>query len=398
LNPLLSIVIPTKNRRSTAEVVLSSLNAMFQSSSKAHLEVIVFDTSDDNGLKQFCDTLTNIELRYIFSDTIGFSDTFNAAVQHAIGDYVTIIGDDDMVLPEILDLASFAKSNNISSISTKSVVLYNWQDFYSVVTGRLFASTIIIDQSYTSNLTKYNLKYELVEFCKRHFLDFTNLPRIYYGLVARQSLTTLTQKYGQCFFSVTPDISNAVALSEVIEEHYVIDFPIFIAGASANSGAGRSASGNHIGELTAADMLKGYLKNYPSSLPQIYSPETVWSFAAIETLQAMQRFDLISLAKIEFLYGRLLGFHPRSIKIIVREIQRSSAKKQFGEKLYFFLLIFTYSIQHLSIQLLKLLNRFVLPRFGKGSKVYSKVNSFDDLIHTINLHKQIRKISLVLKI
>src|SRR3546814_10365190 len=47
---------------------------------------------------------------------ISVVDNFNTALSHATGDYVCFIGDDDLIAPEIVDIACKAKSLSVDAV------------------------------------------------------------------------------------------------------------------------------------------------------------------------------------------------------------------------------------------------------------------------------------------
>ncbi|HFP9950180.1 TPA: hypothetical protein ACHOT6_005193, partial [Escherichia coli] len=76
------------------------------------------------------------------------------------------------------------------------------------------------------------------------------LPRIYYGLVCRESLDHVFNLTGQYFPGPSPDMANAASLSLVIKSFYYLNFPVFIAGSSSKSAAGLGLKRKHLGAIS----------------------------------------------------------------------------------------------------------------------------------------------------
>ena len=88
--PLLSVIIPTKNRQRYA---VSAVRSLMQLDSQ-HLEVVVQDNSDSDTLRSLLSEYIQ-DRRLIFRYTkksISSIDNFNAAVELATGLYVCMIG------------------------------------------------------------------------------------------------------------------------------------------------------------------------------------------------------------------------------------------------------------------------------------------------------------------
>ena len=98
----LSIIIPTKNRYETLFPLIEYLETL----DTKEVEVVVQDNSKDNSKAiNFLNKnkLSNVKYYYEPSDlsVIGNSDL---AVKNATGKYICFIGDDDGVMPYILDI------------------------------------------------------------------------------------------------------------------------------------------------------------------------------------------------------------------------------------------------------------------------------------------------------
>src|SRR6266576_1177953 len=99
-SPLLSIVIPTKNRQYTCLYAIESVLLL----NKEDIEIVIQDCSDSNILeKQIidkCGTDTGISYEYVETKP-SMTDNWNRAFERAKGIYKCGIGDDDAVLPDI---------------------------------------------------------------------------------------------------------------------------------------------------------------------------------------------------------------------------------------------------------------------------------------------------------
>jgi glycosyltransferase involved in cell wall biosynthesis len=112
MSPFFSIVIPTKNRLSLLkECVESILNQVFQD-----FEVIIVDDQSEDGTMAWVQSLKSHKIKTIRNEWFGDSGGRNTGIKHAVGRYITLIDDDDLVLETYLsDFYDYLKSFNFPS-------------------------------------------------------------------------------------------------------------------------------------------------------------------------------------------------------------------------------------------------------------------------------------------
>jgi len=95
--PLVSVVIPTKDRRDLLREALASVRAL--AGDDLRIEIIVADngSSDDSSI-----VAAEFGARFVTNDKPGASATRNAGFRVATGDYIVFLDDDDVFLPEHL--------------------------------------------------------------------------------------------------------------------------------------------------------------------------------------------------------------------------------------------------------------------------------------------------------
>ena len=113
--PILSILIPTKNNVDVLRECLHSLEYFF---GKEEVEILVHDNSDQ--IKDLAILKNNMSwvknLHIVHSDEkYSQSENYEAVSLLANGEYQTIIGDDDSVFPEIMNLVLFMSHNQIQA-------------------------------------------------------------------------------------------------------------------------------------------------------------------------------------------------------------------------------------------------------------------------------------------
>src|ERR1039458_3907261 len=97
--PLLSIIIPTCNRQVYAASAIRCALAI----PSDDIEIVVQDCSDDDLLSSLiAPERLDKRLSYRYERPAHMTENWNRAIGRATGEYVCIIGDDDGVIPEIV--------------------------------------------------------------------------------------------------------------------------------------------------------------------------------------------------------------------------------------------------------------------------------------------------------
>lgn len=314
-NYLLSILIPTKNRE---EYALQAISQVLMATNET-VQIVVQDNSDSNSLYFKLKDIASFErIKYNHSiDTLSFVDNFSMAVSQSDGEYLCMIGDDDGINSEIVELISWAKEKNIEAIIPEIRLNYIWPNtgisYYKNDTGNL----MIFDFSMKCNF--YNTEdgiNKLLEYGGQNYLKF-NLVKIYHGIIKRSLLEKVKNITGKYFGGLSPDIYSSVALSLVVERVLRIDYPFTIPGVCSKSGSGQSSTGKHQGNLEDAPHFKGHYNYHWSELvPAFYSVETIWADSALAALSDMNREDLIQKFNVHMLTVYCFHKHKEFYNII----------------------------------------------------------------------------------
>ncbi|MDB4891926.1 MAG: hypothetical protein JWL61_3781 [Gemmatimonadetes bacterium] len=295
--PLLSIVVPTRNRAAYAISAIQSILEIDDS----RLELVVQDNSDERDLEEWLTARpVDRRLKYNHSRTpLSFIHNFDAAARLTSGEYLCFIGDDDGVNPEIVAAAAWASAQDLDALVVKSSSHYLWRGtglastlFTEVTGGTLtigdFKCTVVwadVEQEVRALLRNGGL----------YYLD-AGLPKLYHGLVHRRCLEAVYNKTGAYFGGLSPDTYASLAIACVARRVAVIDYPLTIPGSCAVSGAIlEGAHKRHSKRLADAPHLR-HRGEYEWSplVPRVYTVESIWVDSSLAALRDMGRDDLIS--------------------------------------------------------------------------------------------------------
>lgn len=316
--PLLSIIIPTRNRPQYAIPAVRSLLLIPSS----EVEFVIQDSSDSGELGDFIGAhLRDPRLRYNYTQPpVNMVQNFSLGVEHSSGEYVCILGDDDGVNPEIVAAARWAKTNNIDALSSPNIAVYCWPDFRSRYRGDRHAGKLYIRAF--SGGSSFPVMETALRQCVRNAgqgVAIFHLPRVYEGVVRKSCLDRMRKSTGLYFGGVSPDVFGAVALANFVGRCCEVDYPLIIAGNGGASASGLSAMRQHKGNLR--ESLKAFPDlDWPSGVPEFYSVETVWAQAALTALQSTGRADLLAIFNFPLLHAICMISNPRYASYILRSV------------------------------------------------------------------------------
>jgi glycosyltransferase involved in cell wall biosynthesis len=276
---LLSIIIPTKNRY---ECLIPVVSALLKHIKSEDMELVIQDNSDDNTLiLNYLETINDNRISYFFTKgSISIKDNISLGISNAYGEYVTFIGDDDLVSPFIVDIVKAMKERGINSLIFNSGK-YWWRDvvfpkpnFY--VRAGVFTMSKNIHHDFIKLDTAKELDVMLNHGCTSAF----NLPKFYHGIITHVLLDKIKDRT-----SISPDISFSTALGLHCSEHYFINYPVTVYGASKNSGGGMTIEKKHFGKIEEQHWLpKNAIEIWDFLIPSIWSEHTTYPVSVSHVL------------------------------------------------------------------------------------------------------------------
>jgi glycosyltransferase involved in cell wall biosynthesis len=350
--PILSVAIATKNRVQYCIVAIEAALAL----PDTDIELVVQDNTDDRELEEYIHTRP-LDERLVYHYTpppLSFIDNFNAAIELATGEYICIIGDDDAVLPQIVDAVRWAKNNDIDSLCSISSVSYIWPNALSQYPkGHLYLRLSRLQNVYREDPVR-NVK-KCIENGAVNYYNF-KLPRIYHGIIRKKCMDKIKERTGHYFGGLSPDIYSSISLSYVVKEHIIVNHPLTIAGVCEKSTSADAKTGRHSGTFEDIPHLRGR-ENYVWDIfiPKFYSVQTIWAESAIAALKEMGENAL--LACFNYYKFFVFSFHfNKSIYDLVKTSFNEHRRKNNIPKIIFHILFyFTY----LKIVVFTIIKRFI---------------------------------------
>ena len=221
-----TIIVPTRERSDTLKHTIKSVLAQDYS----NFTVLVSDNASEDDTAAVVASFNDPRVQYVNTGTrVSMSENWEFALSHVNDGWVTIIGDDDGLIPGCLKKVSdIAKSFNTRAVRSNGC-FYTWPSLRNSEYGKLGIRF------------KPGCEIRRTSSMLQNVLDgkksYTELPMLYNGGFVCYSLIDEIKKITPRFFrSITPDVYSAMVFS-LVAENYVYSYePLALNGASIHSG------------------------------------------------------------------------------------------------------------------------------------------------------------------
>jgi hypothetical protein len=224
--PTFSIVIPTRDRAATFRHTLATVAAQVGDD----YEIVVADNASGPAIRHAVEELASNKTRYIRSEAIlPMTENWENGLRECRGEYVTVLGDDDALVP-----SSLIQARKLISATRAKVVSWFWHTYWWPDTiaywhrNRLYVSF--------SNETVWKDSRQTLEQFYKGTISFQMLPMIYNSFVHRTVLEHGLQQYGK-YFPVPncPDIVSGILNTRIVDRFVYSGRPLSIGGISGKS-------------------------------------------------------------------------------------------------------------------------------------------------------------------
>lgn len=221
-----TIVIPTRERADTLVHTIESALAQDYN----NLEVLVSDNASSDNTAELVSKIDDARVRYINTgQRVSMSHNWEFALDHVTEGWITVLGDDDAILPgALMSVNKIIDETGTLAIRSNGCG-YSWPSLLGERYGNLITS---LKKGYRRVQSKKALIKVLNG--ERHY---NNLPVLYNGGFVDISLVKKAKAVtGEFFLSMTPDVYSAIVFALITDEYIYSDEPYAINGASHHSG------------------------------------------------------------------------------------------------------------------------------------------------------------------
>jgi glycosyltransferase involved in cell wall biosynthesis len=226
--PKLTVIVPTRERADTLKHTIKTLIVQ----DYQNLEILICDNFSKDDTLNIVNTFKDSRINYVNSGArLSMSDNWEFALNHATGDFVTFIGDDDAFVPGAIARAMGVIYNENPDALVWQKIEYCWPDH--IEDG--FKNWISI-KNFNCDFLKVNSQKKLNKVMKFHD-SYTKLPCLYNSIVKISKINEVKKlsKSNKFFHSIAPDVYSGIVLSKVINNYIYTKYPFSINGASRHS-------------------------------------------------------------------------------------------------------------------------------------------------------------------
>lgn len=323
---LLSIIIPTKNRYST---LFSVVDMILSFNLNDEIEIVIQDNSDNNAeALEFVSQRNKYKnLRYFYcSENLSQTGNSDKAVYNSTGEFVCFIGDDDGVMPNIVEVTKWMKEHDFKALRSYKPNYY-WPDQKSNFLSSDISGVLRYQPWKDNNFHIIKTQKALDDTLKHGGVSMKLLPCVYHGIVERKMLDLIYNKTGSFFPGPSPDMANAIALTQVIDRYVQVDYPVIISGKSVNSIGGAGVLHQHVSKIEdVAHLPKDTAKYWEPRIPKYWTGPTIWAESVLKALKVFENENAIKRFNYDYLYAYLMVFHKKQAEQIFNNFELEENK------------------------------------------------------------------------
>jgi len=299
-----TVIIPTRDRSDTLIHTLKT--ALSQDYDQ--FQVLVADNASDDDTYDKVTSINDPRLKYInTTQRVSMSENWEFALSHVDRGWVTIIGDDDALLPGALSMVHEIIEKTGTSAIRSNGCSYRWPGFDNSSYGWL---SISLKKGYEIRESGQILQQVLDGARYYH-----ELPMLYNGGFISVDLIKQAKSLTERFFmSMTPDVYSAIVFSLLTDSFVYSHEPLAINGASLHSGG--TAGFERVKQKRSYDPAEKFWseKNIPfhEELPVLENGRPVRSIQVLV-------YEAYLQAKKFHSYKKILTNHATQLKLACRQ-------------------------------------------------------------------------------
>ena len=249
--PQFSVCIPAYRNPATLEACLRTV----LDQPGDDYEIVVSDDQGPPGIRALVERLAQPDrIRYLRTpQRLGLRGNFEHCVTHSRGRYVTILGDDDGLCRNALDVARTLLASTQPDVFFWFPHIYWWPD--ALLPHKRW---MVYVRAYANKARLVNAR----EYVDRFYDDprnlwlFERLPSIYNGFVCRDLLERIRHRIGGYFYDEVADVSSGIVNGIMATSAALVERPLSIRGLSGSS-SGVAFRSKEAGRPLSDDFLRG---------------------------------------------------------------------------------------------------------------------------------------------
>ena len=232
--PRFSIVMPTRNRAQLLQFALQS--ALDQPT--RDLEIVVSDNDSHDDTPAVARRFGDPRVRYVRTpETLAMPDSWEFALSHATGDYITFLCDDDAFSPRLLSAVDGVIRGHDVEVVCWSRQTYVHPSWYVPEQRNILQYTRT-----TGGVTIFDSRQALRALCVDLSVRQGSLgPLMLNSMLSRRVVETARARMGRFFLPPSPDYSTYLAVLALVSRYAYLDDAVMLSGSGRESIGSSSA-------------------------------------------------------------------------------------------------------------------------------------------------------------
>ncbi len=349
--PMITVIVPTRERAETLQFTLATILDQVND-----FEIIVSDNYSQDNTKEVVQSYSDRRLRYINTGRrVSMSDNWEFALEHARGNYVIIIGDDDAVIPNALDKLQVFIQANRSKVYSWPLHVYYWP-----IDGRRPLARLASVRS-AREMDLERLARRVISLGGWRYYK---LPSIYHAAVEKRILDAIREKTGRVFHSTQPDVFTSMAIPAVADRALNIGYSVTVTGHSTKANSAKWLAKDGEANIMRYVREFGDYRVHQTLFPNV--PDLA-KFLPDAILVAMDKFPEF-YGQMAFNYDAMWAFLCRLKLASRQEVLRKRAQIRHYSPFNTARFLLYFAIQHAAV-----LRRTALDRCRKITKLTGHV-------------------------
>lgn len=226
----ISIVIPTRNRSEFLRHCVQTCLAC----DDPDIEIVVSDNNSEDDTRQLIESIDDARLKYVCKgQSLSMRQNFEFALEHATGEYILYLGDDDGVLPNGITTMRRLIDRHQPDVILWRHITYDWpRGEANAIPGRLKFRF----RDFCGPMKFIDPDQAFLDFCQTRRINYRDGANIYHGCVHRRVIDEVRSRQDGIYFNdISPDINTS--LTNLTASNSILWFrnPVTIAGAGEKS-------------------------------------------------------------------------------------------------------------------------------------------------------------------
>lgn len=243
----LTVIIPTRDRADVLKYTLAATLSLID----PKMTVLVSDNASVDETPTLLSTFQDPRLKVIRTPVrVSMRENWEYALRHVSNGWVTVIGDDDAILP-----GAHETVQRIAAETGAEAIRSQTAEFVWGTKGRTSTLSIPLARGYSIRHTPRELS--RVMSGKQ---PYTTLPVLYNGgFIKIDALKRIALSDGSVFGSSIPDVYTGIALCSVLDYYVFCKEPLAINGASHHSGGTAAMASNSAAPKPETDPFRKFV-------------------------------------------------------------------------------------------------------------------------------------------